>query len=499
MRFKALLLLFCFSIFLSCSDSSGSDDTVTPSDEGEVIIDQEGEEPDDDDDNDDVCSIEGDISISTLAELEDFEATYGDCTLLKGNLSISIPDGGSTDAFSALKEVEGFIQIFNISDTVNLSGLQNIEKIGWFLQIEGVQTTNPEFFSGLKEVVGNVTIFASDISGVNLFPSLEIIGGTFRMEQNRSLTEFNGLNNVTSLGGSVEIQANELDIIYVFDKLEGEVESILLNNNQVRSIKGFNGDFSAKGALNLVNYQIFEEVEGFNGLEFVGLGLRLESQSNEQQGTVRINGFNSLARVDGFLNIRNIKALDGFHSLQSVGRSFEISTHLPEGFSGFEKLSQVEIFDVSLSETAIDYPELFPALRVIELNYTFNYQGDQDLSGFGDLSEVGRDLSLVLSNGGESLDGFSNLTNVGGRLSLFSKFTSLENFSSLLFVEGLNLSNNSNLNSLSDLNDNLVINSYLRVVDNPNLSACSIDAVCNYLTGSGTISILNNGSGCNDV
>jgi len=109
-------------------------------------------------------------------------------------------------------------------------------------QIDNFQVNYP----GCIEIEGDVTINGDDISDLNGLDVLTAIGGSLTIESNNLLTSLAGLNSLTSIGGNLEIIANtvlsditglenivagsiaDLNIYYNFDLSECHVESICM-------------------------------------------------------------------------------------------------------------------------------------------------------------------------------------------------------------------------------------------------------------------------------
>ena len=125
-----------------------------------------------------------------------------------------------------------------------------------------------------------------------------------------------------------------------------------------------------------------------------------------------------------------------------------------------------------------------------------------NLSGLDNLTSIGGDLRINSNDGLTSLNGLSDsLTSIGGTLQIFNNdsLTSLSGLENLNSIEGwLQIIDNDALTSLSGLDslDHTTLQ-HLRIEDNPNLSFCEIQPVCDFLENDGPATINGNAPGCN--
>ncbi|MEZ4963182.1 MAG: FG-GAP-like repeat-containing protein [Saprospiraceae bacterium] len=121
--------------------------------------------------------------------------------------------------------------------------------------------------------------------------------------------------------------------------------------------------------------------------------------------------------------------------------------------------------------------------------------------GFENLQSIGKDLTIVANSSLTDLSAFSNLTspipgylNINYNASLVS-LTGLENITSIAY--GLSVEGNNSLPSLLQLTGLTSIGGLLYIADNPLLSNCEAQAICDYLPSPpGTVTIQNNAAGC---
>jgi hypothetical protein len=144
-----------------------------------------------------------DITLTTQAEVDSFQATYGGggvCDRVIGDLSVS---GG---------------------DITNLDGLANITGVGGGLYIGYRELTHLDGLANITGMVGSLSIDSNTVLTNTVLTNLDglanitSVGGSLYIGYNYLLTNLNGLANITSVGGSLYIFVN-----YILTNLNGLV------------------------------------------------------------------------------------------------------------------------------------------------------------------------------------------------------------------------------------------------------------------------------------
>jgi hypothetical protein len=137
-------------------------------------------------------------------------------------------------------------------------------------------------------------------------------------------------------------------------------------------------------------------------------------------------------------------------------------------------------------------------------NFSINYCPSlSNLNGLENLTSVGDYLVVKNNDSLTSLFGLDNLSTVGGTLYIVSNnvlpdLTGLESLT--ILGNKVYISSNAALQSLAGI-DNIEAGtiSELLIHDNPSLSNCAIESVCDYIANSyGLISIYGNSDGCSN-
>jgi|GEM_PF-1158198 len=271
------------------------------------------------------------------------------------------------------------------------------------------------------------------------------------------ITNLNGLSQLTSINSILTISDTSLENFNGLHNIENIVDGLyLFNNNTISNMHGFEGlieigDISFESNQNLINMEGFENV-------VTALDISIEFNNS----FLNFEGFDSLISCDGFrvTSCPSFINFLGMESLQTSTASVRIvdNTNL-ESFSGLENLNSIN-----------------PGHLYIENNP--NLQG---FTAFENLTFVRNYIWVLNCDSVENLDGFEGVEQLDYSFRLIG---------------------NQNLNSISGFSN--LSGTYdfgIKIKDNPNLSMCNINTVCEnlYVDEIGYFEIENNGSGCNSV
>jgi hypothetical protein len=204
-----------------------------------------------------------------------------------------------------------------------------------------------------------------------------------------------------------------------------------------------------------------------------------------------LNGLNVITSIGGNLVIGslnntnqnpNLTNLTGLNNLVSVGVTLYINNNLSlNNLTGLEGLTTITNNLSIIQNSAL-----------------------HDLSGLDNLNTIGGDLLIKNDGYLESLSGLENLDSIGGSLEMNANdvLINIVGLSSLSTINGqLLIVNNNNLTSLEGLG-NITPGSIsdMLISNNPLLTDCELQSICNYLSDpGGIVQIVNNGPGCNSA
>jgi hypothetical protein len=238
-------------------------------------------------------------------------------------------------------------------------------------QIDNFQVNNP----GCTEIEGNVTIrdnYTSNITNLNGLNVLTSIGGSLYIEMNNGLTSLSGLDNISSVAGSMGIQYNPLlvnltglgNLITIGEGLNLESNTALASLTGLEKLTSIGGNFS-----------LYENaITSMTGLQSLTYAGRLGIANNNALST--LNGLESLTTIGSDLIITwngTLASLAGLEDLNAIDGEIQIHDNsLLTSLSGLDSLdastvtSMAIVNNYSLSTCSIESV----------CNYLENHYGD---------------------------------------------------------------------------------------------------------------------------
>lgn len=310
--------------------------------------------------------------------------------------------------------------------------------------IDNFQINNP----GCTEIEGLVEITGSDITNLNGLGVLTAMGNSLYISNNPNLTDITGLSSLGSIGGSLLISTNQnlviLDGLSGLTQLNGDV---FISNNLILN------DMSA-----------------------------LENINAATVSQLRITGNVALSTCDNMFVCDYLANPNG-------------KTTIYNNAPGCNNPPEIA------AECGISLPCLPFG------NYYFYSQAEVD--GFQDTYPGCIDLEGLVHIEGDditNLEGLSVIHSINGPLEIKynTDLASLNGLDSLVSIAGaLNISGNSVLSDISALSQlDTGSMTFLAITNNPLLSTCEIESVCDYLFGpfgSTHYNIMGNNDGCKSL
>ena len=185
---------------------------------------------------------------------------------------------------------------------------------------------------------------------------------------------------------------------------------------------------------------------------------------------------------DIYMQGNSITNLYGLDVLTSTGGSFEINSCINlESLTGLDGLISVG------------------GDLVIKINWIL-----ENLGGLNGIITIGGNLFIINNNNLQNLSGLESLSTIGGLFYIVenNSLTNLKELTNLEEIGGdMAIGYNIGLESLVGLEDiNHISISNIYISENPNLSACDVQSICNYIADpQGTLSLQGNAFGCNSI
>lgn len=266
-----------------------------------------------------VC--DGDIALTTQAEVDAFE-----CTEVGGNLSISngFVNDDITDLLplSMLESVGGDLCIQYNDLLPSLTGLESLTSVGGLLWISGNDLlTSFAGLEGLVSIGNDLRVFSHPaLTSFAGLESLASIGDDFAVNENAALGSFEGLESLTSIGDRVEIGGNAvLASLSGLENLTTVGDGLgIFNNPELTSLNALTNLTSFDGPMTIRGNSALESLAGLEGLTVIGGGLVI----GDNASLTSLEGLSGLTTVESLLGIGfnpALESLDGLEGITSIG------------------------------------------------------------------------------------------------------------------------------------------------------------------------------------
>lgn len=437
------------------------------------------------------------ITFSSQAEIDNFP-NLG-CTAMTGNVVISGPDIANLDGLLGLASIGGDLVIDSNLVLTSLSGLDSIKTVGgnlWIIDnallpnligIENLASVSGNIdinfngslaslapFKQLKSIAGQVTIWANPLQSLGGLDSLRYAGG-MHIWQNEALTNLNGLHRLDSVG-EISIRGNlgltdltglgNLRVIQQNMTISGLI-FFMPDNSSLTSLQGLDQLVSVGGQLEISHHPLLTNLSGLGALGSIGdLNISFCPLLTDLSS---LSVLDSIDTIDGDVIIAQnaaLTSLGGLENIVSIGGTLNISANplLPD-LAGLEGLRAVD-----------------------DLIYVANNENLLTLNGLNGLDSIK----------GENFVGGGSLTPRGLWILDNPKLVSLQGLENVDFIRDILILNNLVLSDLSALDRHFPITGSLYISENPLLSVCAVQAVCDYLDDPpGVVTIHTNAPGCN--
>ncbi|MCC7244209.1 MAG: leucine-rich repeat protein, partial [Saprospiraceae bacterium] len=433
---------------------------------------------------------------------------------------------------SALNTLNGISNIshldrVSVSNSVltNLSSLQTIATIDTLYLYLNNQLTN---FSGLAPCVvkniysGNpslnslqglqhLTQLKSLIINESKLTDLSELGqltqlDSLVLESNNMLLNLNGLQNLTTLPF---LSLRENNVLASFTGLGNVVSMGRLSMSQCPKII----DFTTLSSLSKLDdlHCSSNPMLHLAGLESID-SLRSVSL-NELPSVVNLNGLNNLKHVERLFigNCDELTSLQELQNLENTGELFLGNCSKITNLAGLEQVKSATDLLISNCSTLGNISALKGIKELsgdlyIDANSTLT-----SLDGLNNIDSIGGEMSISFSPALTSIEHLSSLKYVGrGVLLFFNAFSNLHGLENLEVVNGnvspllgdtlpgsLYISENPQLTDINALQSLQSFNR-LYIVDNPQLSLCSVAPICAAVYNfPQKVVVSDNAPGCN--
>lgn len=319
-------------------------------------------------------------------------------------------------------------------------------------------------YPNCTQISGNVYISGSSISNLNGLSNITSIG-LYLTIQNTSLQDLDGLSNLTTIGHTLEINNNsQLQNLNGLNSLTSIKSLWIQSNSQLQNLNGLINLTSIEGQIVISSNSQLTNISALQNINPANIGgtYGLYISSNPFLEVCNLPNFCIYLQGSG---PRTISGNAGDCMSESAILMACSPSECPLGNVTLSSQAEVDAF-------AVD----FPNCTEINGDLSFNF-GDNitDLSPLNNIVAVSGNLFIGGNSQLGTLTGLSNLTYVGGTLTIgLNNLTSFAGLENLTTVGGnLNIQQNQTLTSLAGLDNLTSLGGFLWLWANPQLSSIS--------------------------
>jgi len=451
-----------------------------------------------------------------------------------------------------LTSIDSIGKKFWIKNNYALSNLSltSLTSVGDYLHIDdNYSLTNVDGLNGLTSIGESLGFYNNtSLSSLAGLSNLTSIGGHLYIGYNSSLTSLDGLQNISP--NSIHSNSNSYQDLNIIDNpnlSECVVESICellkasgttteITNNKTGCITEDEIKATCVQCPNDITFTTQQQIDSFpvnySGCKEISGNLRIEESVS---GNIRnLDSLAHITFIGGDFHVWHNDSLTdiSFNNIDTIMEHFSVSYNSLLSNLSFNNINIIGgNFSVSHNSSLSDLT--FNSLVSIEGSFFVAYNsslthllfsnidtiregfmvGSNDLLTslyFPKLTFIGRYFYIESNNELANIDGLNGVTSIDGDLNIInnSALASLSGLSNLTTVDGfLYIANNTalvSLNGLQNIDPNTIHTTQslvkdLNIFDNPNLSECAVESICELLNVSGTTTdIHSNKTWCNN-
>lgn len=333
-------------------------------------------------------------------------------------------------------------------DITNLNGLSNIDQLFGDLIILNTSLIDLEGLNNLSSVEGNIEIEGNN-SLVN-FNGLDLLGilkGNLIIQNNNSLKNFVGARSIIKIEGSLIIMDNDkLGSFEGFNNISRIDEDLIIeNNNFLTDLSGLNGVTADEGlniiggSLEISNNESLDAFRGLNNLERINQDFIIRDNPSLKT----LIGLAELTNIEGDFQIENnsnLSTLNGINKINTIGEDFKVdNNNLLPNFRGMQTLEDITgQFVVSSNNSLTNFDGLQALERISEKFVVSDNNSLSSFEGLESLTSVMNNFELLRNEALTSLDGLQELKNIRGSFIIRGnmELKSLEGLDLLNEIEG---------------------------------------------------------------
>lgn len=286
-------------------------------------------------------SVGGTLSISDHSHPIDGEA-FSALERVEGGLMLEQRSADRLSWSSALREVGGGVTIWSdrigFESSFEIAGFSGLETVGGSLSLHAGSRFD-DAFRALRSLGGSLSIGEDGPESIVGFPSLVTIGGALEVERSSRTRHISGFAALESVPKIVVTDNEQLEVLGPFPTLTELGILHAHENPKLRELGGF---------------PELEQPLEIELMENPSLALLGDAPKLRELRWLLIHGsafssfdvFNGVETIQGpfeFIGDTELKSLDGFRNLKTVGRNLFLEHFAAlEAMPGFQNLERVE-------------------------------------------------------------------------------------------------------------------------------------------------------------
>lgn len=423
---------------------------------------------------------------------------FGNLKYIGGDLQIVNNENLETlSGISSLESIDGKLKIFLNKKLSSINSLNNLDPYSvsdiYIYKNSNLSECKTLFLCDyLASPNGSVNIY-SNATGCNnpseilelcdLCPTCLPYGNYVFVTQNYVDNFQYNYPNCKDLKGSViigESYISNLNGLIQINSIDGDLIIKSGSNSNIINLSGLHNLKKVYGSLFIKDNENLVSLEGLHNLDTIGSNLRIESNSSINN----LTGLSSLNYIGEDLRIRSNGSIRNFNGLQQITYiNGDMLVEYNSGLRDFTGLENLNVINGSLTINRNVRIGRFHGLHNLQkINRNLEISSMKSLKNFMGLAKLDTISSSITIEDNDSLidiTGIENMKYIGGNLHIL---------------------NNPMLTSLNGL-DNISIDSInlLRIISNENLTDCSIQSICEFMSDPpGIIVIYANAPGCDN-
>ncbi len=390
------------------------------------------------------------------------------------------------------------IQIWGNPDLVDLTGFADLKRVDEILEINDTEALTLPDFSGLEYVVRVNLRNNSNVQSFNVQSSILHDMTTIEVWENPAL-ETLILPTLASDITKIEIRDNPMLEALDLNGISGfDMTLFWILRNDVLTTLYAPDDIIQADRINIEQNPLLTTITGFTNLKKVDAQLSITD--------TKASNFPDFSGLDYVANLyfRNNTLVTDINVqnsipynmgiIQAYGNTALVTLNVP---TMVDEIDKIEIYN-NPKLISIDLGGIGSSTSTTNVNWIRIHHNDllDNLIGPEKIQSLNF-LDIWQNSSLTSITGFDALKYINTRLDIEdSNVSSIIDLGNIETIETFYFRNNDNVTSLDWLTNLTSINSLISILNNDQLSSCTIAAVCNFLSGAGSSTVSGNAGCC---